>query len=145
MNYCNPDYANLGVLSDLDVQGLQKVYGAPGNLRSIVELNEIRFVPVAQSSSLLSRNRTIENHIEGAANFAIKRYTYEGEDVPTPAVDNLPYGDYIIRYFHPDDEAKTEDLKSMLRNKGVSGAITVESMLPRMSRTYPNYIEIWTK
>ena len=29
MNYCNPEYANKGVLSELDIKGIQMVYGAP--------------------------------------------------------------------------------------------------------------------
>ena len=34
MNYCNPIWANAGILSDGDIAGVRAVYGAPGSLAS---------------------------------------------------------------------------------------------------------------
>ena len=143
MNYCNPKWSNYGVLSELDRHGIQKIYGKPGVYLSAVALDEIRLIPCG--SGKIATLHNIKNSINNNAAFDIGIYTEENEPVPQNAVNNLP-NDYTIRYFHPDDEAKAKDLKEFLTTKGyASSNITVENMLSRMTRTYPNYIEIWYK
>lgn len=147
MNYCNPKWSNEGELSTLDVRGIQQIYGKPNLDPDIVELAELRIVPSQEQH----RNslRAIKQSISYSSSFDVAMFTEEPTpvmSVSTKAVDNLP-NTYTIRYFHPDDEEKAEDLKSYLANNyGIAGgSISIENMISRMGRTYPKYIEIWQK
>ncbi len=143
MNYCNPKWSNYGQLSDLDKIGIQKIYGKPGDLKDVVELDEIRLVPCSNNTvyDLHQMKQIVKNN----PNFDVTYYTEEDNPVPQKAINNLP-NIYTIRFFHPDDEAKANDLKNMLVASGYADRdISIENMLPRMSKTYPKYIEIWKK
>jgi hypothetical protein len=144
MNYCNPKWTNYGVLSNLDKTGIRKIYGNPGATTTVVDLYEIRLVPCTKSKILDLRK--MKNYVLNDNSFNVKKFTEESETVPKPAVDNLPDTKYTIRFFHPDDKAKAADLKKMLISRGyASSSISIESMLSRMKKTYPKYLEIWKK
>jgi hypothetical protein len=65
--------------------------------------------------------------------------------VTQKAVGQLP-NIVTVRYFHPDDETKAREIKKLLEANGFDARlISVENMISRMSKTYPNYIEIWQK
>jgi hypothetical protein len=143
MNYCNPKWTNYGVLSSLDVQGIQKIYGQPGTLSNIVDLDEVRLIPCGAGT--LWDLKKIKNYIRSNSDFNVTYFSEEKNEVPMNAVNNLP-NSYTIRYFHPDDKAKALDLKDMMTTKGYSSSrISVQNMLPKMKKTYPKYLEIWKK
>ncbi len=147
MNYCNPKWTNEGELSTLDVRGIQQIYGKPNVSSDVVQLAELRIVPSREQNR--SSLRSIKQGITYSSSFDVAMFTEEDTpviDVSTAAVDNLP-NTFTIRYFHPDDEAKAEDIKKYLSaNHGLSSSsISIENMISRMGRTYPKYIEIWQK
>jgi len=145
MNYCNPKWSNNGVLSSLDVIGIQKVYGAPGSSTTTIALDEIRLIPCDTSNVSMVHN--FKSTINNSSNFAVSIYTEETNlPVRQKAVDRLQ-SSITIRFFHPDDEAKANDLKDLLVTNGgyVGSEITIENMLSKMKRTYPNYLEVWAK
>ncbi|NQX77745.1 M12 family metallopeptidase [Gilvibacter sp.] len=146
MNYCNPRWGNHGVLSSLDVSGIQQIYGRPNVAAGSVELAEVRIVPAYKKD--VQGLREIQTAIDSSSKFDIAQFTEETTpviEVSQAAVDNLP-NVLTIRYFHPDDEEKAQSIKTHLTDLGVSGSyISIESMMSRMSRTYPRYIEIWKK
>jgi hypothetical protein len=143
MNYCNPKWSNHGKLSDLDILGIQRIYGAPQD-KDYINLAEIRLIPCSEVRR--SALREMKNWIRNSSDFSVKEFSEEGDPVPQRAIDNLPRKPIIIRYFHPDDEAKAYDLQAAIADSGYyKGNIAVENMLPRMSKTYPNYLEIWYK
>lgn len=143
MNYCNPKWANYGNLSPLDIRGIQKIYGIPSTSISSIKFDEIRFVPCSSNPPHI---KTIKQKISKDNAFKVFMYTQEHRPVPQKAIANLSNSKYTIRYFHPDDKAKVEDLRKMLLNQGSEFKdISIQNMLPKVSKTYPNYIEIWIK
>ncbi|MCU7551415.1 hypothetical protein OCK74_19995 [Chitinophagaceae bacterium LB-8] len=110
---------------------------------SVVNLDEIRFIPGSLEG--IDKLVDIVGFLEGSSNVKVKNYTVDEDIVPQRALANLP-NSITIRYFHPDDETKGLALKRFIEAKGFSSSIiSVENMLPKMSKTYPNYIEIWAK
>ena len=143
MNYCNPNWSNHGKLSTYDIQGIQKVYGKPNTYNSQITFEEVRLVPCTKSDANDLKN--IKGIINSDTNYVVNYYSKETKDVPTKAVNNLK-NTYVIRFFHPDDEDKAKTLKkTLVKNGYASNDIDVENMLSRMSKTYPQYIEIWKK
>ncbi|MGH1337230.1 MAG: hypothetical protein ACRBFS_13995 [Aureispira sp.] len=143
MNYCNPKWTNYGKLSTLDIKGIQRIYGKPSIVISKIKFDEIRFVPCSFN---LPHIKSIKQKISKDKVFNVSLYTQEHDTVPEKAIANLPNNKYTIRYFHPDDKAKAEDLRKMLLQQSSEFKdISIQNMLPKMSRTYPNYIEIWIK
>ncbi len=144
MNYCSTDWCNKGQLSKLDIEGIQKIYGKPGLIASSLEFDEIRLVPCVKAK--VNKVRNLKRTINNNSKFNVKAYTEENKLPVLPkAVARLP-NKITIRFFHPDDEAKAKDLKIMLASNGyIRSEISVENMLSKMKKTYPNYIEIWAK
>lgn len=106
-------------------------------------LDEVKFIPVDNTSA--AKADSIKAIIATSTLFKIKAFTKESKPLPTVTVNRLSKKT-TIRFFHPDDEIKAIDLKRLLVAGGYSDAtIAVENMLPKMSRTYPNYIEVWLK
>lgn len=147
MNYCNPKWSNYGKLSHYDKVGIQKIYGQPsGNTNSTIVLDEIRFVPCTRNASVVSSLRNMRSYFLNSPLFQIQHFTEEPDPVIQAAIDNLPNTTFTIRYFHQDDFAKAKDLKRFLATKGyASNSISIENMMPRMKRSFPKYIEIWSK
>lgn len=52
MNYCNPQWSNNGILSELDIQAVQYLYGLPGN-----EIIEYRGLKTVQNSEYVDTKR----------------------------------------------------------------------------------------
>jgi len=114
-----------------------------GESGSAFELDEIRFVPCSDiaTDSLTS----FKNLIDNLSSFKIKMFTGETNPVPQKAIDNLPNA-ITIRFFHTGDEIKALSLKKLFILRGYyDKSVTIENMIPRMTKLYPNYIEIWAK
>lgn len=142
MNYCNDDWNNNGELSDLDIVGITKVYGKKGSTTKSIELEEIRMIPCGNGKVAVLNN--IKKAIKDDKTFYVTAYSEETNTVPQKAVDNLTASSITIRYFHPDDADKADKLKEFLKVEGYT-SVDIQNMLPKMSKTYPNYLEIWYK
>ncbi|GAB3959463.1 hypothetical protein GCM10028805_55630 [Spirosoma harenae] len=104
-------------------------------------LDEVRFIPA--NSSLSPKADSLKDVMATSPLFKIKAFTKESKSVPISAVNKMN-GGITIRFFHPDDEAKATALKKLVSDKGYT-SIVIENMIPRMNKTYPNYIEVWVK
>ncbi len=140
MNYCNDNWCNHGELSDLDIVGITTIYGTKSS-NSAVNLFEVRLIPC--STGTISVLRDVKSVIN-SSNFSVTQYSEENQHVPQKAVDNLSNSPITIRYFHPDDASKAFELKELLISNGYAN-IGIQNMLPKMSKTYPDYLEIWYK
>lgn len=110
---------------------------------AVTELDEIRLVPCSPTAkdSLASFKKLLT----ASAAFKIKAFTEETNTIPQKAIDRLS-GAVTIRYFHPHDEEKGQALKKLLVKQGYNEqSVLIENMIPKMSKLYPDYIEIWTK
>lgn len=107
-------------------------------------LDQIRIIPV--DSSLKARADSLEKIIQAAPSFQVNKFTFETKSVPDKARARLKY-ETTIRYFHPDDAIKADALKKLLIDSGlyVDATTSIESMLPYIPKTMPNYVEIWLK
>lgn len=106
-----------------------------------INVDEIRLIPVtSRNAATIADIKTRIN----SSRFAIDTYTQETNPVPQRAVNNLP-GKITIRYFHPNDEDKAFALEDILKSAYNVNDIEVESMIPRMTKLYPSYIEVWAK
>ncbi|GAB3959447.1 hypothetical protein GCM10028805_55580 [Spirosoma harenae] len=114
------------------------------------ELDEIKFIPADSSSAaradLSVKADSAKSIISGSPLFKVKNYTKETNPIPQVAIDRLP-NETTIRFFHPDDEAKAVALKTLLVEKKLypEPSISIESMLSKIKKTIPNYIEIWIR
>jgi hypothetical protein len=119
-----------------------EIWTKEATIPSSINLDEIRLIPC---NNTITKINSIKETINNSQLFKIKTYSQEDKVVPQKAIDRLNYS-ITIRYFHPDDEGKADDLKKLLQTTSLANnSIIVENMLPKMSRTYPNYIEIWSK
>lgn len=106
-------------------------------------IDEIRMIPCESDARDLLK--LVRQAIEGSADFSVKAYSEETQAVPQRAIDRLP-ADLTIRFFHPADEAKAYALKRLFATHGYpNDEMSVENMVPRISKVYPGYFEIWHK
>lgn len=110
----------------------------PPTSQAYVKLDEVRLVMVNQDENLAKNfTNTLLN-----SNFQVTNFTRESQSIPTKAVERLP-NRVTIRYFYGGDESSASSLRKLLSEKLFSVAdITVENMIPRMTKVYPSYMEV---
>lgn len=57
MNYCNPQWSNNGILSDLDIQAVQYLYGKPTN-----QANQFSGAKVVQNSEYVGKRKKLKRY-----------------------------------------------------------------------------------
>jgi len=94
---------------------------------------------------VLQKSNEIDNlkKIIDGNSFSVLKYTEETKVIPQKAIDNLTDSTITIRYFHPDDEVKANEINQILIENNYSAK--TQNMLNKISTTIPNYIEIWIK
>ncbi len=109
---------------------------------NVIDLDEIRLIDELHNHR--SSLDEIRKAMEQSAKLKVRRFTFEDKPIPVAAIQRLPPTPWIIRYFSSTDETKAFQLKKFLVSNGINEqTITVENMLPRMNKAYPNYLEIW--
>ncbi|GAA4318769.1 hypothetical protein [Flaviaesturariibacter amylovorans] len=107
------------------------------------KFDEIRLIPCTAADREIVR--LVRKVIDATPEYEVKAFSEEKNAVPQRAADRLP-APLTIRFFHPDDEGKAYGMKKLLALYGYPiDDIAVENMVPRMSKVYPSYLEIWHK
>lgn len=142
MNYCNPKWSNHGILSDLDISGLQIIYGNPNVNRKDIHLEKLHLV--STTGNIIDRVASIKSIVEASTILQVNNLTIDPKPVPANALKSLP-NEITIRYFSKDDIEKAILLRKLLASEGYSdNSISIEDMEQRVG-TITGYVEIWSK